>query len=102
MDKGNRKEKSGIFVSDRENLVEEIFTKYFWDEEKILFYSHFQNNYAVRQIEVYTDKVVFLSEENPFQGESMLYDGKYEDLEISENQFITREEFEDIWRKKNK
>ncbi len=80
--------------------MKDIYTKYYWDEGDILFYHHFRDNYAIKQIEIRKDKTIFISEENPIQGEDMLYDGKFEDLEVTDDQFITKKEFEEMWSKK--
>ena len=81
-----------------ENL-RDIFIKGYWDEENIMFYFHFQSNRAVRQIENHRDKAIYLSVENPFDAESMLYDKSLEDMETDGLDFITQAEFETEWKK---
>jgi len=77
--------------------MKEIFVKKYWDEEKILFYLHFIDGEAVRQIEVTQNNKVFLTIETPIMGDSMLYDQSLEGLELEEEDFITKLEFEKIW-----
>lgn len=47
------------------NNMKEVFVKKKWEEEHVLFYLHFENNIAVRQIEVTRDSKVFLTAEDP-------------------------------------
>jgi hypothetical protein len=82
--------------------IKDIYIKKFWDEENVLFLTHFSDNYAVRQIEVWQDKTLYLSEENIYQDDSMLYDGKYDELDLKDTEFITYEEFEKEWAKQTK
>ncbi|MGF7076235.1 hypothetical protein [Mucilaginibacter sp. 3215] len=77
--------------------MKETFVKKFWEEEKTLFYLHFQDDMAVRQIEVNSNGKVFLSEEFPIKGDSILYDQPLQDLDLQENDFISEQEFEDVW-----
>ncbi|WPU99866.1 hypothetical protein SNE26_28055 [Mucilaginibacter sp. cycad4] len=77
--------------------MKETFVKKFWEEEKTLFYLHFQDNTAVRQIEVNSNGKVFLSEEYPVKGDSILYDQTLQDLDLQENDFISEQEFEEVW-----
>jgi hypothetical protein len=77
--------------------MQELFVKKFWEEESIWFYIHFQNKEAIRQIEISSKGKVFLTLENPQQGESMLYDQSIEELDLQDSDFITKEEFEGIW-----
>lgn len=79
--------------------MKNVYTKYFWNERGVLFFSHFQDDYAVRQIEIWKDKTLYLSKENPSQYESMLYDGKFDELELEDTEFIAREIFEKEWNK---
>ena len=79
--------------------MEDVFTKYFWDEKGILFFTHFRNKYAVRQIEIWKDRTIYLSLENPILDGSILYDQSLDDLEVNEKDFIAREEFENEWDK---
>nr|WP_314499832.1 hypothetical protein [uncultured Chryseobacterium sp.] len=77
--------------------MQESFVKKFWEEESICFYIHFQNGTAIRQIEISSKRKVFLTLENPQQGESMLYDQSIEELDLLDSDFITKEDFENIW-----
>ena len=79
-----------------------MFLKKFWAEGEILFYVHFQDGRAVRQIEVTLKNKVFLTTDHPSEGDSVLYDQHLDDLQAGPRDFITREEFERIWNKRPK
>jgi hypothetical protein len=81
--------------------MKNIYTKYFWDEERVTFFSHFRDDFAVRQIEIWKDKTLYLSEENPNQEGSMLYDGRFDELDLTDTEFISQEEFEKVWNQQN-
>ena len=78
--------------------MEEVFVKKYWVEEDILFYLHFQDGSAVAQVEVTKDSKIFLSTENPLQGDFMLYDQALEDLELNEGDFISKDDFMNVWK----
>ncbi|WP_080780249.1 hypothetical protein [Chryseobacterium phocaeense] len=80
--------------------MQELFVKKFWEEENIWFYMHFQNEEAIRQIEINPKGKVFLTLEYPQQGESMLYDQSFKDLDLNDSDFITKDEFDEIWNNK--
>jgi hypothetical protein len=77
--------------------MKEVFVKKYWDEEDVLFYLHFQNNEAVRQVEITPTSRVLLTSDNPTNGDSMLYDQPLDELDLKETDFITEEEFNKIW-----
>lgn len=77
--------------------MQELFVKKYWDEENILFYIHFRDGEAVRQIEETSKGRVLLTSENPHKGESMLYDQSLDELELNDSDFITEDEFNEIW-----
>lgn len=78
--------------------MKEIFIKKYWDEGDILFYLHFKDGVSVRQIEISPTGTKYLSAENPIQGESILYDKELEHLELEPSDFITKEEFDNVWK----
>lgn len=80
--------------------MNEIFVKKYWEED-ILFYIHFENGYAIKQIEITSDNKVYLDVKNPIQGESMLFDQKLDELELNDEDFITKEVFNKAWEEKN-
>lgn len=86
-------------MADKRSLskVNEVFVKKYWDEEGVLFYLHFQNGKAVSQIEISNHSTVFLSIEKPFNGDSMLYDQSLENLNLNESDFISKDEYFQIW-----
>lgn len=77
--------------------MNDYFIKKYWEEEDIVFYLHFHNKLAVRQIEVFPQKTICLTDENPVQGEYMLYDKELDDLTLEESDYISEEEFNKVW-----
>ena len=77
--------------------MKELFVKKYWDEEGILFYLHFKNGKAKRQVELKSESKLFLTESNPINGDSILYDQSIEELDLKESDFITEVEFTKIW-----
>lgn len=77
--------------------MKETFVKKYWGEENTLFYIHFHDEMAIRQIEVTSKGKTFLSLANPNENESMLYDQSIDGLDLNENDFITKDEFDTIW-----
>ena len=45
--------------------VNKVYIKKWWDEEDIVFYLEFENDYATKQIEIHGDMTVRLSTERP-------------------------------------
>ena len=87
-----------LYVVERyEKKENRIYIKKEWDEENILFYLEFENDYAIKQIEVQGNKKVRLSQEHPIEGESFLYDQTLSELELDPQDFITKDEFYKIW-----
>lgn len=78
--------------------MKEKFIKKYWSEDDVMFYIHFTNGIATRQVEISKNNKVYLTQNNPVVNESMLYDQNMEDLELNLNDFITKEEFEKIWK----
>lgn len=80
--------------------MQEIFIKKYWAEQDVLFYIHFLNGIAIKQIEITSKNKILLTSENPYQEDSMLYDQSLEDLELNDSDFIKKEEFYKIWNDK--
>ena len=80
--------------------MKEVFVKKYWGEEDVLFYLHFQNGEAVRQIEITPTSIVKLTSNNPLNGDSMLYDQSLDDLDLKAADFITEAEFNKSWNEK--
>lgn len=80
--------------------MQEFYIKKYWEEENVLFYIHFQNGEAIRQIEETSGGLLFLSLENPQQGDSMLYDQSLDELDLNKSDFITEYDFNKIWNDK--
>lgn len=79
------------------NKMKEVFVKKYWEEEDVLFYLHFQDNEAVRQLEITPTSKLKLTLNSPINGESILYDQTLDELELQESDFITEEDFNKIW-----
>lgn len=77
--------------------MKNIYLKKYWEEDHITFYLHFQNDEAVKQVEITPYGKTFLSIDNPINGESCLYDQNIEDLQIEEDDYISEEEFDTVW-----
>jgi hypothetical protein len=78
--------------------MKETFIKKNWEEESVTFYLHFQDNVSVRQIEISPSGIKYLSIENPFEDDSLLYDQSLEELDLDSSDIITKEEFEIAWK----
>ena len=76
------------------------FIKKLWAESSIVFYIHFQDGVAIRQIEISEQGPKYLSASNPIEGDSMLYDQSLDELELLTSDFITEQEFELVWKLK--
>jgi len=68
-----------------------------WEEEDITFYMQFIGEYAVRQVEIYTEKAICLSTTTPVCENSILYDQSIDQLSLSEKDIIPKDEFDKIW-----
>ncbi|TPG40250.1 hypothetical protein [Flavobacterium pectinovorum] len=77
--------------------MKNVFIKKNWEEENILFYLHFQDGEAIRQIEIKENEKLFLSSDTPQIGDSFLYDQSLDELDLQESDFITENEFDKIW-----
>lgn len=76
-----------------------VFIKKRYDEEEVTIFIHFKGKYAIRQIERYSNKTIKLSLQHPFSDDCYLYDQKISDIEWSDMDFISEEEFEEMWNK---
>jgi len=65
--------------------MEEVFIKKYWPEEDIVFYIHYQNGYAVEQIEIAPIGKFFLSLDNPREKDSMLSDQPLSEADLDPN-----------------
>lgn len=78
--------------------MEEIFLKSYYADEDMYVFVHFLGEDAIRQIDLTPTSKRFMSEDSPFDGDSMLYDQDFSDLTLDErSSFITEEEFNEIW-----
>jgi len=75
----------------------ETFIKKYWDEGDVLYYLHFTGNDAIRQIEITEENKVYLDIDEPVQA-LYIYDQNLEDLDINEEDYINKEEFDEAWR----
>lgn len=79
--------------------MKETFIKKEWPEENVIIFLHFQGGYAVRQMEINGNHVERVTLDNPIKENIVLCDAFLSDLELSETDFITKEEFERAWIK---
>ncbi|PJZ48006.1 hypothetical protein [Leptospira saintgironsiae] len=77
--------------------MSDVFIKKYWEEEDVTYYLHFRNGEAIRQIEVSPASIVFTSLDYPVKGDHMLYDKSLDDLELDHQDFITEDEFNEVW-----
>jgi hypothetical protein len=77
--------------------MKQVFLKKYWEEENVIFYMHFKNGEAIRQVEIRPAAKLFLSLSNPMNGDSILYDQSLEELDLKESDLITEDEFNKIW-----
>jgi hypothetical protein len=75
----------------------ETFIKKYWDEGDVLYYLHFTGNDAIRQIEITEDNKVYLDIDEPAQA-LYIYDQDLNDLDLNEEDYISKEEFDEAWR----
>lgn len=76
--------------------MKETFVKKYWDQEDILYFLHFKDNDAVRQIEISGGKMLFLNIDNRDDAK-LIYDQSLDELELNEDYCITGDEFEVAW-----
>jgi hypothetical protein len=89
-------EGDNLYSSD----MKEVFVKRYWADDDITFYLHFQNGKAIAQVEMTPKGKIYLSTDSPLVGDSMLYDQSLDELDLGENDFITKEDFMKIWDEK--
>lgn len=80
--------------------MKEVFVRKHWDEEDITFILHFRNGEAVAQIELTPKGKVYLDVKTPVLGDSMLYDQSLDDLDLEEEDYISKEGFMKFWNEK--
>lgn len=77
--------------------MQEVFIKKYWPDGNVLFYVHFRDGHAFRQIEITPTGKILLTADQPQQGESVLFDQLIGDLAPHRADFITAADFEDVW-----
>jgi hypothetical protein len=77
--------------------VTDLFFKYYFDEEDTTFYVQYHDGWVVRQIEISQLDKIFLSEDNPSQGNSRMADQPLEEADMEVLSPITRKEFDKVW-----
>ncbi|MES2486120.1 MAG: hypothetical protein V4581_09280 [Bacteroidota bacterium] len=78
-------------------MAKDLYVKKYWDEEDVLFYLHFKDGFAIRQVEITEGKKILLSDENPVDGEHFLCDQTLEGLDLEDEDFISSAAFEKVW-----
>ena len=68
-------------------------------EEALWIYQHYQDQYAVRQVNVYPTQTIYLSTKKPIEGKDFLNDQPLDRIDIGMIEFITKEEFEKVWNR---
>ena len=93
-----------LYVIERYADVETniSYIKKLWEDENIMYYFHIVGNEVVRQIEIGTDKTIYLSTEHPIYGEHFLCDQSLESLDFSPADYITKDVFESMWPRNGK
>jgi len=77
--------------------MKKVFIRKYWEEEDILYYLHFENQDAVRQIEISKGEKKCFSIKNPNQTD-VIYDQNLDELDLNEEDFISEEEFNKAWK----
>ena len=77
--------------------MKDVYIKMYLPEDDTSFYIHFKDEDAIRQINITPEGTFRTSTENPFNGDAMLYDQDYSELEINTNDFITEVDFLTLW-----
>lgn len=78
-------------------MKKDIYVRRKWEEEDIIIYLHFIGENAVRQMEVFPDKIIKTSKNNPISEDSYLYDQNFSDIKWDESDFISEDEFNEKW-----
>lgn len=78
-------------------MKKDIYVRRKWEEEDIIIYLHFIGENAVRQMEVFLDKIIKTSKNNPISEDSYLYDQNFSDIKWDESDFISEDEFNEKW-----
>ena len=88
-----------LYVVERSADVETkvCYIRKYWEEENVMYYLHFVGENAVRQIEIEPDETIYLSTDKPIYEDYSLYDQDLSSLDLTPEEFITKEEFEKVW-----
>lgn len=70
----------------------ECFIKKAWEEENIIICIHFRGEDAIRQLEIYPDRIARMPDD-------MVYDQGFSDIDWKPEDFISGDEFEELWNK---
>lgn len=79
------------------STMQEVFIKKYWPDGNVLFYVHFQDGHAVRQIEITPQGKIFLTTDQPQKGDAVLYDQTIDELGLQRGDYVTDIEFERVW-----
>lgn len=77
--------------------MDNCFVKKYWKEEGILFYIHFQDGVAIKQLEVSSQEKVYLTLDSPILGDHTLCDQRLNSLTLSDSDYISEKEFQEVW-----
>ena len=75
----------------------DLFFKYYFEDEDTTFYVQYQDGWIIKQVEISQSGKIFLSEDDPMQGDLMLADQPLEHADIDRLTPITKEQFDEMW-----
>ncbi len=77
--------------------MENVYIKYYWEEEDILFYFHYKDDWAVALLEITKGYRIRLTEDEPDNGNLELTDQPLSEAELKPEHYISEEEFRKAW-----
>jgi hypothetical protein len=78
--------------------MKHTFVKKIWSAENIIFYIHFEDDYATQQIEMSETGKIRLDRENPVKDFATLTDQSIDKFELKPDEYIDEAEFYRIWK----
>ena len=83
--------------------IEITYVKKQWAEENVVYYIQFIGDDAIRQVEKYPDRTIYLSTANPVYEDSILYDQGLQLIKssLSSKNYITKDDFKKVWKPAN-
>jgi hypothetical protein len=84
------------------NDMKDTYLKGYWAEETLWIYQHYEDQYAIRQINMFPNEIKFFTVESSMQGKDGLGDQPLDTVDTSMVEFISKEEFEEVWNQQKK